>query len=277
MTLADSTGGEAVFVRILKVMHEQLELPLFEPSSFRELCDRRGQSALTITVNPRLRRSWNMTVAAGTRHRTVHVPRWLDLAGEPVKEALIEWALLPVQSRKSRKGSADRERRHELEKFIFQQGPGESVKTRRTPLDPATFGRNHAGRAYDLKEIFDTVNHGSFGGTIEAFVRWGAHASLTSYQMVRETADGSRVNCITIAGVYDHPLVPRFALEAVMYHEMLHIAIPPAQRAKRRVVHSRAFREAERRCPHYSAWRHWEKTSLHSIRTRLRRERKRAR
>ena len=62
---------------------------------------------------------------------------------------------------------------------------------------------------------------------------------------------------ITIAGIYNDPTVPRFAIESIMFHEMLHIAIPPFQKNGRNVIHGSAFRQAEKTFPHYHTWRQW--------------------
>ncbi len=57
-------------------------------------------------------------------------------------------------------------------------------------------------------------------------------------------------HCIIISRVLDDPSVPDFVLDYVMYHELLHIVIPPTRGpGGRRIVHSRAFKEAEARFP----------------------------
>jgi predicted metal-dependent hydrolase len=40
-------------------------------------------------------------------------------------------------------------------------------------------------------------------------------------------------------------------VEYLMFHEMLHMRYPVERVGHRRVVHSRAFRQAEKRFPHY--------------------------
>jgi hypothetical protein len=80
--------------------------------------------------------------------------------------------------------------------------------------------------------------------------------------MIKIDPAGNRVNLITIAGVYDLPTVPRFAIEAILHHEMLHIAIPPVRGTGRSVIHGSAFKTAEKKFEHYLKWRAWEKTDL---------------
>jgi predicted SprT family Zn-dependent metalloprotease len=59
--------------------------------------------------------------------------------------------------------------------------------------------------------------------------------------------------------------VPRHAIEGIVFHEMLHIAIPPYKRSGKNVIHGPEFRKAERGFPHFNAWRKWEKEHLKSI------------
>jgi predicted metal-dependent hydrolase len=56
---------------------------------------------------------------------------------------------------------------------------------------------------------------------------------------------------IMISRKLDSPAVPRYLVEYVVYHEMLHIRFPVERRGQRRVVHSREFREAEKKFPKY--------------------------
>ena len=56
-------------------------------------------------------------------------------------------------------------------------------------------------------------------------------------------------NAIVISRVFDHPAVPRVALEYVMFHEMLHLRYPVDHAGARRRVHTREFRAAEKVFP----------------------------
>jgi hypothetical protein len=112
-------------------------------------------------------------------------------------------------------------------------------------------GRKHLlpprGRCYDLEEIFRNLNERYFAGMIaSARIGWSPHRSrsiLGHYDSAHHT--------ITVSRWFDSPSVPRFLLEYLVYHEMLHIRFPVERNGHRRVVHSRAFREAEKLFPHY--------------------------
>jgi hypothetical protein len=77
--------------------------------------------------------------------------------------------------------------------------------------------------------------------------------------------------------VLDRPEVPRYFLESVVYHEMLHHhmgGVP--DRAGRTVYHTRAFRTAEARYPHHREALAWEKLNLrHLLRASAALDRKR--
>jgi predicted metal-dependent hydrolase len=71
---------------------------------------------------------------------------------------------------------------------------------------------------------------------------------------------------IRIHPALDDGRVPRYFVEMVLFHEMLHQVFPPAvDRAGRRIVHGHEFRAAERRFPGYERARAWEKAHLHLL------------
>jgi hypothetical protein len=71
------------------------------------------------------------------------------------------------------------------------------------------------------------------------------------------------LSLIRIHPVLDRPDVPRYFVESVVYHEMLHHHLGGVpDRAGRTVYHTRAFREAEARFPGYGEALAWEKENL---------------
>jgi predicted metal-dependent hydrolase len=56
-------------------------------------------------------------------------------------------------------------------------------------------------------------------------------------------------NAIVISRVFDHPRVPRFVVEYIMFHEMLHLKHPVKLRGSRRCVHSNEFMAEEKVFP----------------------------
>ena len=103
------------------------------------------------------------------------------------------------------------------------------------------------GRCFDLEEIFRDLNQRFFQNQLPpARLGWSHQYSrriLGHYDSGHAT--------IIISRKLDSPSVPRYLVEYVVYHEMLHIRIPVERRGQRRVVHSREFREAEKKFPQY--------------------------
>ena len=56
-------------------------------------------------------------------------------------------------------------------------------------------------------------------------------------------------NTIVISRLLDRPDVPRVAVEYVLFHEMLHLQHPVDHTGMRRRVHTREFRDAEKKFP----------------------------
>jgi predicted metal-dependent hydrolase len=114
-------------------------------------------------------------------------------------------------------------------------------------------GRKHIrsarGHHYHLEEIFDDLNrrffHGLMGRPQLTWSRNHARSSLGHYDPAH--------NAIVISRVFDHPRVPRFAVEYILFHEMLHLKHPVRLSGSRRCVHSREFRAEEKMFPELEA------------------------
>jgi hypothetical protein len=250
---------------------EQLTLDLFTPRSFTDLLAYRKAAGLSVHVNRRLRNSWYVKIHRGSDARDLYLPPCFEDAPEAVKTALIDWALLPPRTRnRSVHGRTAKELRRCLELSIRHYMENHGAGTTRRKAAPSQKWPTKGCR-YDLREVFDTINRHYFNSCLTSFLRWGATASKLSFQATRKGPDGIPYHCITIAGTYDHPDVPRFAIEAIMYHEMLHIHLPPRNERGRRVIHGADFKKMEQAFPHYRSWRLWERESFHRLRSGLRR------
>jgi hypothetical protein len=68
---------------------------------------------------------------------------------------------------------------------------------------------------------------------------------------------------IRIHPLLDQPFVPRWFLEYVLYHEMLHSVVPDeVDSAGRRRIHTAKFYRRERAFPRYRRARRWESENL---------------
>jgi hypothetical protein len=101
------------------------------------------------------------------------------------------------------------------------------------------------GRYYHLDEVFDSLNVRFFSGLLgRPELTWSEHLakrSLGHYDAAHNT--------IVVSRVFDRPSSPRYALEYLLYHEMLHLKHPVKLRGLRRCVHSREFKAEEAQFP----------------------------
>jgi predicted metal-dependent hydrolase len=58
-------------------------------------------------------------------------------------------------------------------------------------------------------------------------------------------------NAIVVSRIFDHPAIPRYAIEYIVYHEMLHLKHPVRLRGSRRCVHSAEFQAEEKLFPEW--------------------------
>jgi hypothetical protein len=103
------------------------------------------------------------------------------------------------------------------------------------------------GRVYDLREIFGKLNRKFFHGRLKPpRLGWTLKRSRTLLGHY-DSAHGA----ISISRWLDAPRVARHVVEYVIFHEMLHTRYPVERDGPRRVVHSREFREAEKKFPKF--------------------------
>ncbi len=118
---------------------------------------------------------------------------------------------------------------------------------------------NAAGSCYDLLEMFHLINMEYFEGKVPASITWGskgprkaaARRTLGSYCSVNNT--------IRINPMLDNRGVPRYFVEFIVYHEMLHADMGIERNTARRTVHSKAFKRREKLFKSYDRAIAWEK------------------
>jgi hypothetical protein len=70
---------------------------------------------------------------------------------------------------------------------------------------------------------------------------------------------------IRIHRVLDRPGVPRYVVESVVYHELLHADLPPVTRRGRRYFHTPEFRRRERQFRHFERADRWVRENLQQL------------
>jgi len=216
---------------------------------------------INIFEKARMRKGWR--IERRTDSYSLIIPGFFANAPDEIKIALLKWAQILVNNKFSRKDSncSIKSQIKDLESTIYG-----FIRTkigavgRRTIYYPQVKFADTRGKKYDLREIFDRINNEYFDGGMECFLRWGKGKSRTSYHAICNDEKGKPYHLITIAGVYNLKNIPDFAIEAVMYHEMLHVAFPPIEVGAKRNIHHRKFREMEREFPHYEKWKRWQST-----------------
>jgi len=107
------------------------------------------------------------------------------------------------------------------------------------------------GAVYDLAELFADLNRRFFAGLLaQPQLTWSrdpARNRLGHFDPAHNT--------IVVSRVFDQPAVPRYVVEYIVYHEMLHLKHPVRARGGRRLVHSAEFRAEERQFPRLGAAR----------------------
>lgn len=101
------------------------------------------------------------------------------------------------------------------------------------------------GRFYDLEAVFEELNTRFFHGLMaRPRLSW----SPTKTRRILGHYDPAH-NAIIISRIFDHPGMPRYVLEYIVYHEMLHLKHPVKLRGSRRCVHSAEFQAEEKLFP----------------------------
>lgn len=119
------------------------------------------------------------------------------------------------------------------------------------------------GRVHDLQPHFQAVNAKYFENALQCHITWSGRAGGLSYHSKRkDPRTGDSVDLVSISRGYDFENCPDWALQGIIYHECLHIAVPPVHSGKRRVVHGREFRAREKQFHAFEAWKHWHATVL---------------
>jgi hypothetical protein len=118
------------------------------------------------------------------------------------------------------------------------------------------------GRFHDLQEIYDRLNAAHFDGKIEARIGWGPVRPGRRRRTVKTGVYVQDARIIRIHPTLDRTQVPEFYVAAVVFHEMLHQAVPAREVNGRRIVHGAEFRRRERAYPDHARARAWEDRHL---------------
>jgi hypothetical protein len=183
--------------------------------------------------------SVNNTVRLRENKLYFRISDLLEAAPESVLHAIAHILIAKIYRKDIDPQHAARYRRYVGSRAISEKAHLVRQMRGRKRLDGPT------GNVYDLNEIFDELNIRFFFGLLaRPEMSWSpssARNTLGHYDPAH--------NAIIISRVFDHPRAPRFVVEYIVYHEMLHLKHPVKLRGSRRCVHPKQFQEEEKLFP----------------------------
>jgi predicted metal-dependent hydrolase len=217
-------------------MEEQI-LHIFQ-QEYSELRPRESMPELTVQFFAFA--SINNTIRLREGKLFVRVSDLLEGAPEAVLRALAHILLAKMYRKPVDRTHAARYRRYVSQQDIRQQAHVVRQIRGRKRIESAQ------GETYNLDEIFEGLNQRFFCGLLArprmTWSRNHARNRLGHYDPAH--------NAIVVSRVFDHPRVPSYAMEYIVYHEMLHLKHPVKLRGSRRCVHPAEFQAEEKLFPH---------------------------
>lgn len=192
-------------------------------------------------IEVRFRRftSLNTTIRLREGRIRVHLSDILEGAPEPILRAIGHILLAKLYRKPIDAAHSNRYRRFTTSEAVARQSERVRQTRGRKRISTAK------GEYYDLDEVFDSLNtrffHGLMGKPRLTWSERSAKRLLGHYDAAHNT--------IMVSRVFDRRATPRYAIEYLMYHEMLHLRHPVKARNGRRCVHSREFQADEKLFP----------------------------
>jgi hypothetical protein len=181
----------------------------------------------------------NNTIRLRDGRLLVRLSDLLEGAPDSVLRAIAHILLAKMYRQPIDRGQAARYRKYVASHDIVRQTHLVRQMRGRKRLRPAR------GHFYDLDAIFETLNTRFFHGLMaRPRMSW----SQTKTRRILGHYDPAH-NAIIISRLFDHPGVPAYVLEYIVYHEMLHLKHPVRLRGSRRCVHSAEFQAEEKLFP----------------------------
>jgi predicted metal-dependent hydrolase len=121
------------------------------------------------------------------------------------------------------------------------------------------------GHYHDLDAIMQELCASYFPQCTEVAISWGRWGGRVRPRSIRFGVYQPQKQVIRIHPALDQAFVPRYFVEFIVYHELLHHVIPPIRINGRYGVHSAAFRRRERAFPRYAEAIAWRKQHLRRL------------
>lgn len=114
------------------------------------------------------------------------------------------------------------------------------------------------GRYYNLSDMFEELNREYFSNSVSSAITWGNKSQQRTVRKRRLGSYQRDRDIIRINHVLDSKRVPRYFVEFIVYHEMLHAALALESGNTRQRVHSLEFKRRERLFKNYALALQWE-------------------
>lgn len=121
------------------------------------------------------------------------------------------------------------------------------------------------GHHFDLEAIYCKLNQTYFDNRVKAHITWSRRPPNRPRTSIRFGSYHTKDKLIRINRLLDQPFVPRYVIENVVFHEMLHQLIPRQHINGRWRVHPPIFRQQEQRFPHHQRAEQWKRRHLHRL------------
>ena len=119
------------------------------------------------------------------------------------------------------------------------------------------------GEVHHLQDLYDGLNRRYFEGGIEARITWGIRAGKRRHRTsIKMGSYSVEDRLIRIHPSLDRDFVPRFFVEWIVYHEMLHQKHDIPVVGGRRQFHTPPFLDEEATFEYYDRARRWERENL---------------
>jgi hypothetical protein len=130
------------------------------------------------------------------------------------------------------------------------------------PYRPRQVNLRATGCFHDLQEIFDSLNLRYFEGTLQARITWGPKVLRSRQRSIKMGSYSVEDRIIRVHPALDRAEIPRFFVEWIVFHEMLHGKHEIRRKGGRRCFHPPEFLAKERDFLDYERAVAWEKENV---------------
>lgn len=161
-------------------------------------------------------------------------------------------ALFRTFTHHSKKGDAEK-----VNTFIVRNRVGRNIKGIPKTLLRDCYGPE--GKHYNLKTILNKIMRKYTGQIPDIHITWRKASSGKKYITWGTYREIGKGGIIKINKILDRSSVPRYVVESVVYHELLHFIVPTETRGDEYNVHTRKFKNLLAKFPHMEKADIWKK------------------